>query len=163
METHEPVVIELNPHEQRFYDRLRARVVEPRPGEGSGLRDVLLLLPDLVVLLARLLRDERVPRSSKWIASLALAYVVTPIDLLPVLLLGPLGLVDDLIFVAAALSLVFNGTHPDVIRHHWSGQSDALNAVQRVTSWAEANLGVRLRLLLRSAGFRPGAEPPGPS
>lgn len=160
-ETHDPVVIDLNSDEERLYDRLRARVIEPRPGEKSGLRDLLLLLPDFVVLLARLLRDERVPRGSKWIASLTLAYVLSPIDLIPVLLLGPLGLVDDLIFVAGALSLLFNRTHPDVIRHHWSGQSDALRAVQRVTAWAEANIGLRMRLLLRSAGFRSGAAPLG--
>ena len=159
-EAHDPVVIDLNPGEERLYDRLRARVIEPRPGERSGLRDLLLLLPDCVVLLARLLGDERVPRGSKWIASLALAYVASPIDLLPVLLLGPLGLVDDLIFVAGALSLMFNRTHPDVIRHHWPGQSDALHTVQRVTAWAEANVGLRLRLLLRGAGFRSGAAPP---
>ncbi|MED5260919.1 MAG: DUF1232 domain-containing protein [Myxococcota bacterium] len=155
-----PVVIDLNPDEERLYDRLRARVIEPRTGERSGLRDLLLLLPDFVVLLARLVADARVPRGSKWIASLALAYVASPIDLVPVLLLGPLGLVDDLIFVAGALSLLFNRTHPDIIRHHWSGQDDALHAVQRVTAWAEANVGLRLRLLLRSAGFRPGPAPP---
>lgn len=155
-----PVLIDLNPAEERLYDRLRARVIEPRAGEGSRLRDLLLWLPDFVVLLARLLRDERVPSASKWVASLALGYVLSPIDLLPALLMGPLGLVDDLIIAAGALSLLMNQTHPDVIRHHWPGQDDALSAVQRVTSWAEANLRLRMRWLLRGAGFRSSAPPP---
>ena len=51
----EKITIELNPREQRLYDRLRRGVVKKRTGEGSGVRDLLLLLPDLTVLLMRLL------------------------------------------------------------------------------------------------------------
>ncbi len=68
-----PVVIELNPRERRIYDRLRAQVQEPVPGERSGFRDLLLLLPDMSVLLFRLMRDDRVPASSKAIAVLGAA------------------------------------------------------------------------------------------
>ena len=64
------VSIELNPRERRLYDRLRARVVNARPGAASGIRDALLLLPDLTVLLLRLMRDSRVPISCKVIAVL---------------------------------------------------------------------------------------------
>ena len=157
MEDTPPVVIELNPREQRLYDKLRAFVVAPRPGEASGLRDLLLLLPDLVVLLMRLLVEERVPRGAKWVASLAFAYVLSPIDLLPAVLLGPLGLVDDLFFVAGALSLILNRVHPDVIRQHWSGQGDALMAIQRVTRFGESYFGKRVGLLF-GAGQKPGGQ-----
>ena len=47
------VTIELNPREQRLYDRLRERVVEPAPNARTGWRDLLLLLPDLTILLVR--------------------------------------------------------------------------------------------------------------
>ncbi len=56
----ERVVIELNAREQRLWDRVRGYIVSFEPGSGSGMRDVLLLLPDLTVLLFRLLRDSRV-------------------------------------------------------------------------------------------------------
>ena len=62
------VTIELNPRDRRLYDRLRSRVVTPNPGIRSGMGDMLLLLPDLTVLLARLVRDSRVPLPSKVIA-----------------------------------------------------------------------------------------------
>jgi len=55
------VTIELNPRERRLYDRLRERFVERVPGGRSGMRDVLLVLPDLTILLLRLFRDRRVP------------------------------------------------------------------------------------------------------
>jgi len=132
------ITIELNPREQRLYDRLRAGVVANRAGEGSGLRDLLLLLPDLTVLLMRLLRDGRVPVTSKAVALVGVGYVLSPIDLLPSLLLGPLGLVDDLVVVSAALSRVINHVHPDVVRSHWPGKGDALDAIARVTAWSES-------------------------
>lgn len=134
----EKITIELNPREQRLYDRLRKGIVEKRVGEGSGVRDLLLLLPDLTVLLMRLLRDSRVPVTSKAIALLGVGYVLSPIDLFPVFLLGPLGLVDDLIVVSAALSRVINHVHPDVVRSHWPGKGDALEAVSRVSAWSES-------------------------
>ena len=145
----ENVTIELNPSEARLYDRLRARVREAAPGAGSGAADLLLLLPDFTVLLARLLRDPRVPFGSKLLALAGLGYVVSPIDLLPSLLLGPIGLLDDLLVVSAALSRLLNQTHPDVIRHHWPGQGDALEAIQRAARWSAGFVGGRLRGVLK--------------
>jgi uncharacterized membrane protein YkvA (DUF1232 family) len=143
------VTIELNPRERRIYDELRAKVVENEPGAPTGVRDALLLLPDFTVLLARLLRDPRVPRGSKLVALFGLGYVLSPIDLLPSLLLGPIGLIDDLFVVCAALSRLLNHVHPDVVRAAWPGKGDALSAIQGVSSWAEGVVGGRLRSLVR--------------
>ncbi|MBW2291364.1 MAG: DUF1232 domain-containing protein [Deltaproteobacteria bacterium] len=138
------IEIELNPREVRFYDRLRAAVIDRRPGVSSGFRDILMLLPDLSVLLIRLTRDPRVPLAAKLVAGLGVAYILSPIDLLPEFLLGPIGLVDDLLVVATALSRLLKSVHPDIVREHWSGQGDALDAIHRVTSWADSVLTGRL-------------------
>ena len=145
----ETITIELNPRETRLYDRLRARVRHAEPGDGTGARDLLLLLPDFTVLLARLLREPRVPMGSKLLALAGLGYVISPIDLLPSLLLGPLGLLDDLLVVTAALSRLLNHAHPDVIRHHWPGQGDALEAIQRASRWSARFVGGRVRGVLK--------------
>jgi uncharacterized membrane protein YkvA (DUF1232 family) len=134
------VTIEMDRGERRIYDRLRAGIVARRPGRRSGARDLLLLLPDLTVLLLRLLRDQRVPVGGKAIALLSVGYVLSPLDILPAFVFGPIGLVDDLFIVAAALSRVLNYVHPDVVRSHWSGQGDALDAIQRATEWSETPL-----------------------
>jgi uncharacterized membrane protein YkvA (DUF1232 family) len=73
----------------------------------------------------------------KAIALLGVGYVLWPVDLVPGIVFGPIGLVDDLIVVSAALSRMLNYVHPDVVRSHWSGQGDALDAIQRATSWTE--------------------------
>ncbi len=135
-----PITIEINPRAARGYDRFRARFVKPRPGAGSGVGDLLLLLPDFTVLLVRLLRDDRVGVGAKGIALLGIGYILSPVDLLPEVLFGPVGLIDDLLVVGATLSRLVNHVHPDVVRSHWSGKGDALEAIQSVMAWAEAQL-----------------------
>jgi len=141
------VTIELNPKERRLYDRLREKVSEPSDAQ-TGLLDLLLLVPDLTVLLMRLLRDERVPVGSKGIALLGIGYVLSPIDILPEILLGPIGLIDDLLILGTALSRMMNRVHPDVVRSHWPGKQDALETIQRVTTWTEDQLQGGLRRTL---------------
>jgi uncharacterized membrane protein YkvA (DUF1232 family) len=143
------IVIELNPREQRLYDRLRSHVATARVGGGSDLRDLLLLLPDFTVLLFRLLGDPRVPFAAKTIAVLGLGYLLLPIDLIPEVIFGPIGLIDDLLIVGTALSRLLNQVHPDVVRSHWSGRGDALEAIQRVTEWTERQVMGRIRGTLR--------------
>jgi len=143
------VVIELNPRERRVYDRLRARISAPSDAH-SGLFDLLLLLPDLAVLMLRLLRDERVPVGSKGIALLGLGYLFSPLDLLPEIFLGPIGFVDDLLVVGTALSRMMNRVHPDVVRSHWPGKQDALATLHRVTTWTEDQLQGGLRRTIGS-------------
>ncbi|MEN8159364.1 MAG: YkvA family protein [Myxococcota bacterium] len=139
------VVIELGAREQRAYDRLRALVRPVVPGASSDLRDLLLAFPDLFMLLTRLLRDDRVKPGDKAIALLGVAYVVSPLDLLPAWLFGPLGVLDDALVVAATLSRLVNHVHPDVVRSHWSGQGDALAWIQRAGDWSERQFGSRVR------------------
>jgi len=141
------ILIELNPHERRLYDRLREKIRAPAEVE-TGLLDLLLLIPDLTVLMMRLLRDDRVPIGSKGIALLGIGYVLSPIDLLPEIFLGPIGFVDDLLILGTVLSRLMNRVHPDVVRSHWPGQQDALETIQRLTNWTEDQLQGGLRRTL---------------
>jgi len=146
------VTIDLNPRERRLYDRVRAALAQTGPAGRSGVGDVLMLFPDLTVLLTRLLRDRRVPLGSKLIALLGMGYVLSPIDLLPALLFGPLGWLDDALVVTAALSRILNDVHPDIVRSHWSGKGDALAAIQRVAGWSRGLVGGRVREVVRVPG-----------
>lgn len=139
METREPpITIELNPHHRRLWERIRGQWLgQTRWAGAGGLGELLLLLPDLAILLLRLVRDPRVPRLAKAIGLAGAAYLLSPLDFMPSLFLGPVGLVDDLVVVALSLSAMLNHTHPDVVRSHWPGRGDALVAIRRVTAWVE--------------------------
>ena len=149
MSSAEPVVeIDLSARERRLYDRWRAALAKPRPGAAPDLRDALLALPDLAVLVLRLLRERRVRPGDKAIALLGLAYVLSPVDLLPEFLFGPVGLVDDALMLALTVSRLVNRVHPDVVRQHWSGKGDVLDAIQRTSAWAERQAGGRVRRVI---------------
>jgi uncharacterized membrane protein YkvA (DUF1232 family) len=158
MTSEQRVTIELNPKEKRLYDRLRQKVIEPNPKTPVGARDLLLLLPDFTILLSRLMRDDRVPMHAKAIALIGVGYVISPIDLMPALLFGPLGILDDLVVVAAATSRLMNHVHPDVVRSHWSGKTDVLEALLRVSSWSSDLFGGRAKGLVRGLFRLPPTE-----
>ena len=137
-------------------DRFAARSgAGPLPPSLMLASALLLLLPDLGILLLRLLRDDRVPIASKAVALAGLGYVLSPLDFMPAIFFGPLGLIDDVVIAAAALSGVLNRVHPDVVRSHWSGQGDALDAIQRVTAWTEEQVRGGLGLVLGRLMNRP--------
>ncbi len=50
----------------------------------------------------------------------------------------------------AVLSRMMNRVHPDVVRSHWPGKQDALETIQRVTTWTEDQLQGGLRRTLGS-------------
>ena len=125
----------------------------PRPDAAEhaarAQRDLILLLPDLTVLLIRLLRDGRVPAGGKAIALFGVGYLLSPIDLIPGLLFGPIGLIDDLLVLSACFSRLLNYVHPDVVESNWPGQGDALDAIQRLAEWSENLLTNRLPAVVR--------------
>ncbi len=142
------IEIDLRAREKSVYDRLRARVISREPGGGAGVRDLLLFLPDMIVLLLRLARDPRVPVGVKAVAMLGIGYSLSPIDLLPEFLFGPIGFLDDLLIAAAAVSYIVNHVHPDLVRSHWPGPGDVLDVVKRVLAYSEGLVGKALRRLL---------------
>lgn len=144
-----PIEIDVDLRARRLYDRLRARIRPALPGAASDARDILLLLPDLLLLICRLIADPRVAPGNRALAVLGVTYLLSPIDLLPSVFFGPLGVLDDLVVLAATVSRLVNHVHPDIVRSHWSGQQDVLATVERVSRWSEQQLGRRLRSLFR--------------
>ena len=66
------------------------------------MKALLLLLPNLAVLLGRLLRDPGVPRTAKVALGAIAAYLASPVDLIPDFM-PFVGYLDDVILVALIL------------------------------------------------------------
>lgn len=143
-----------------FYDRLRERVtdtVEQRGGKiGSGAAQALLLVPDIFMLLVRLSIDKEVPRSTRMLVGGALAYFVLPADLMPELVLGPMGFLDDLLLSVAVLAEAFGDDLEPYAEKHWSGSRKLRTVLGDVLHSAKSLVGVnvyeRLRSLLSKRG-----------
>ena len=100
-------------------------------GRRTAARQLATLLPNLVRLFRGLLRDPRVPRGSKVLLGFAIAWFVSPIDLVPefIPLFGPL---DDAVVAALVLRHVLRKAGRDVIAEHWSGDDATLGVLLRV-------------------------------
>jgi uncharacterized membrane protein YkvA (DUF1232 family) len=100
-------------------------------GRRIAARRPATLLPNLVGLFHALVRDSRVPRSSKVLLGFAIAWFVWPIDLVPefIPVVGPL---DDVVVAALVLRHVLRKAGPDAIEEHWSGDQATLGILLRV-------------------------------
>lgn len=112
-------------------DQVRARTRQELAVEA------LLVIPNIAKLLTRLIRDPAVPIRRKILVGAVLAYVVSPIDLIPDFVIG-FGRLDDLILVSLALDHILDGTDDEIVSRHWDGSQDALDLVQSASSWAAA-------------------------
>jgi uncharacterized membrane protein YkvA (DUF1232 family) len=97
-------------------------------GRQSDAREVARFLPDCIVLLKRLLRDDRVPRRAKVVLGLLVLYLVMPLDLVPDFI-PVAGQLDDAVLVAAAIANVARRAGRGVIEELWPGSERALNVV----------------------------------
>lgn len=123
----------------------------------SSARDVLLFLPRLVALLGRLVVDPEVPALEKALLAGAVAYVVSPLDVIPDFI-PVLGQIDDLYLVALVLLRFMNRAGAEKLRQHWNGPEDIVAILTRVTETAVAILPARVRRLVERRAERPAAR-----
>jgi uncharacterized membrane protein YkvA (DUF1232 family) len=138
-----------------MYDEKPLKVVEgvdtsepiPPRSWNDIVSEVILLLPNLVKLFTRLMRDPRVPiRRKLFVASVA-AYVLSPIDFVPDFIVG-FGKIDDVILVSLAVDHLMRSVDSEIVLEHWDGSVDALDLVRSVFAWAADILPDSVRKLL---------------
>lgn len=96
--------------------------------------EATLLLPNLVKLLSRMIRDPRVPRRRKLVAGDVLGYLVSPIDLIPDIV-PVLGQADDVLLVAFAIRHLMEGAGDEIVLEHWDGDPDLLEIIDTLLQW----------------------------
>ncbi|MBM6622377.1 DUF1232 domain-containing protein [Micrococcaceae bacterium RIT802] len=94
-----------------------------------GLRDALRFVPDLMVLLKRILTDRTAGRAPRFLVAGLLLYLLCPIDLVPDFI-PVVGYADDVLVVAWVLRLVVRSAGPAPLRTHWPGTEAGLRAIE---------------------------------
>ena len=138
-----PDKVPFNPAQaQDYYTRVRDKIVRWAEGAGAD-RDItgyVLLIPDLMALFVRLMADPRVAPALKFEIAAASAYIISPLDLMPEIALGPAGLIDDSIVAVIALNRVvkmMGQAGEDVLRQNWNGSDDILKVIQDLLERAD--------------------------
>ena len=101
-------------------------------GRRRDAQEVARFIPDCIVLLKRLLGDERVPLGAKLAVGLLLPYLVLPFDLIPDFI--PIaGQIDDALLVALVIAYVSRRAGRQVITELWPGSDQGLQIVLAAT------------------------------
>jgi uncharacterized membrane protein YkvA (DUF1232 family) len=89
------------------------------------------MIPDVVKLTRALLADRATPRRVKVALAGLLAYLVSPIDLIPDFI-PILGSMDDLVVAALVLRWAGRRVGLEQIRAHWSGSDAGFDLLARL-------------------------------
>ncbi|WP_240041319.1 YkvA family protein [Paenibacillus ginsengarvi] len=133
---------------QNFREKMRKWLATDE-GKTNKFGEYLMFAPDLFHLLCKLSLDDAVPVKEKAKLAGAIAYFVSPIDLLPEALTGPLGYVDDIAVAAFVLNGLVNNTDKSIVEKHWAGDGDVLQVIQSIIKGADDMLGSGLWAKLR--------------
>ena len=101
-------------------DRERSVEGPPRTGAKRTVMGYIAELPRFLRLLWGLITDARVSMVDKLLVAGAIAYIVTPIDLIPDFI-PFLGEVDDVYLLVLALRRLMQNAGRTVLLAHWTG------------------------------------------
>jgi uncharacterized membrane protein YkvA (DUF1232 family) len=99
-------------------------------GRRHDARALAAFIPDCIVLVSRLMRDERVPRRRKLLLAGLIAYLALPFDLVPDFI-PVAGQLDDVLLVALVLRRFLRSGGDQLVRELWPGPERSLQLVFR--------------------------------
>ena len=121
------------------------------------LKNLLLFIPNMLLLCVRLLADPRVPKVERALVAAAIAYAIIPFDLIPDMI-PFVGQVDDAYLISLTLWRLMERTDPEIVREHWNGGGDVVELVGAAAFLAGKFLPQRIRRILTSRVQAPGKK-----
>src|SRR5947199_3530172 len=95
----------------------------------SRMKNLLMFLPNMVVLCARLMVDSRVPRVERALFAAAIIYAIIPFDFIPDMI-PFVGQIDDLFLISLTLLRLIDRTDDIIVREHWRGGGDIVQLAE---------------------------------
>ena len=120
------------------------------------MKNLLLFLPNMVILCARLMVDSRVPRTERALFAAAVIYAIIPFDFIPDMI-PFVGQIDDLLLISLTVLRLVDRTDASVVREHWRGGGDIIQLSESVATVAPLLIPRRISRVLLSK-VRPTAE-----
>jgi uncharacterized membrane protein YkvA (DUF1232 family) len=122
------------------YTKVRDNIEKKVPDKYKDIVEYALLIPDIAALLWRLFRDKRVELKTKLLVGGLIAYIASPIDILPDFI--PLiGKIDDVAIVFFAMNKIINEVPEEVILSNWTGKEDIIKVVGNAVAFISNMVG----------------------
>src|SRR6267142_6934251 len=128
----------------------------PKGELKSRMKNLLMFLPNMVVLCARLMVDKRVPRTERALFAAAVIYAIIPFDFIPDMI-PFVGQIDDLFLISMTLLRLVDRTDDSVVREHWRGGGDIIQLAESIATVAPLLIPRRISRVLLSR-VKPTAE-----
>jgi uncharacterized membrane protein YkvA (DUF1232 family) len=125
----------------------------------SRMKNLLMFLPNMVILCTKLMVDKRVPRTERALFAGAVIYAIIPFDFIPDMI-PIVGQIDDLFLISLTLLRLIDRTDDSIVREHWRGGGDVVQLAESVVTIAPLLMPKRIARVL-IAKVRPTAEGPG--
>src|SRR5881409_3453609 len=125
----------------------------------SRMKNLLMFLPNMFMLCARLMVDSRVPRAERALFAAAVIYAIIPFDFIPDMI-PFVGQVDDLFLISLTLLRLIDRTDDTVVREHWRGGGDIVALAESAATIAPLLMPRRIARVL-IAKVKPTAEDTG--
>jgi uncharacterized membrane protein YkvA (DUF1232 family) len=122
----------------------------------SRMKNLLMFLPNMIILTGRLMVDPRVPKTERALFAAAIIYAVIPFDFLPDMI-PFLGQVDDLFLISLTLLRLIDRSDDTVVREHWRGGGDIVALAESAATVAPLLMPQRVSRVLISK-VKPTAE-----
>lgn len=129
-----------------FFEQLKNKIADwaqSDDGKNNKWTQFIMLVPNLFKLICRLAVDPDVSAANKAILAGVIVYFISPIDIMPEAVMGPIGYLDDIALVAFALNAMINNTNPQIVQKHWDGTEDILNVIKSILEVADKMLGAQ--------------------
>lgn len=99
--------------------------------EQSTLADSARVIPDTLRLVRALATDRTLPLATRLPVWLLVAYLISPIDLIPDFI-PVIGYADDAILTSLVLRRLIRRAGPAKLTEHWRGTPDGLDQLKRL-------------------------------
>ena len=113
------------------------------------IKNLLLFIPNLILLCVRLMRDSRVSATDRALVAAAVIYAIIPLDLIPDMI-PFVGQIDDLYLISLTLLRLLDHADPRLVREHWNGGGDIVQLVESMVTISAKLLPRRIRRVLTS-------------
>lgn len=122
------------------YTATRDKMVENVPDKYQKVVEYALMVPDIISLMYRLFKDKRVKLDVKIKVAGILAYLASPIDIMPDFI-PMVGKVDDVAIAFFGLNSIINEIPEEIILQNWQGKENIIVTVREAVNYISVAVG----------------------